>query len=136
MDHLPLATSLLSRPSFDVVPWVDQLCSDGALCDSDDALVVLCPVLGPSATVVLHRLSRYASAGPTTWEPSVFAATFGLATNSSHGLATKTIARLARFGFANIGSSTLAVRIRVPPLPQRWVAALPEYLRSDPSLAA
>jgi hypothetical protein len=51
-------------------------------------------------------------------------------------LATKAIARLARFGFATIGSSALAIRTHVPPLPQRWVAALPDYLRHDPSLAA
>ena len=81
---------------------------DGIPADSDEALVLLCPVLGPSATLVLHRLARYASAGPTTWEPSVFASTFGMSKNSATGLATKAIARLARFGFATIGSSALA----------------------------
>ena len=66
MDHHPLAASLLSRPSFDVIAWVDPVCDAGFPCDSDEALVVLCPVLGPSATMILHRLARYASAGPTT----------------------------------------------------------------------
>jgi hypothetical protein len=136
VDHHPLAASLLSRPSFDVVAWVDPVCDGGLPADSDEALVILCPVLGPSATLILHRLARYASSGPTTWEPGVFAATFGLSTKSATGLATKAIARLARFGFATIGSSALAIRTHVPPLPQRWVAALPDYLRDDPSLAA
>ena len=136
MDHHQLAASLLARPSFEVVAWVDPVCDGGICADSDEALVVLCPVLGPSATMMLHRLARYASAGPTSWEPGVFAATFGLSKNSATGLATKALARLARFGFATIGTTGLAVRTRVPPLPQRWLASLPEYLRDDPTLAA
>lgn len=136
MDHHQLAASLLARPSFDVIAWLDPVCAHGIPSDSDDALVLLCPVLGPSATMVLHRLSRYASAGATAWDPGVFAATFGMSKNSATGLATKAITRLARFGFANIGTSTLAVRTKVPPLPQRWLAALPEYLRDQPTSAA
>ena len=136
MDHHQLASSLLSRPSFDVIAWIDPVCAHGTPSDTDEALVILCPVLGPSATLVLHRLSRYATAGPTSWEPGVFAATFGMSRNSATGLATKAIARLARFGLATIGSSTLAVRTHVPPLPQRWLAALPEYLRDHPTSEA
>ena len=132
MDHHPLAASLLARPSFDVVAWLDPVCDGGIPSDSDEALVILCPVLGPSATLVLHRLSRYATCGPTSWEPGVFAATFGMSKNFANGLAIKAIARLARFGFANIGTSSLAVRTHVPTLPQRWVASLPEYLRDNP----
>jgi hypothetical protein len=136
MDHHQLAASLLSNQSFDVIAWFDPVCDHGLSTDSDEALVILCPVLGPSATMVLHRLARYASSGPTTWEPAVFAATFGLSKNAPSGLAAKAIARLARFGFATVGSTTLAVRTHVPPLPQRWLTALPDYLRDDPALAA
>jgi hypothetical protein len=136
MDHHQLAVSLLSRPSFEVIAWNDPVCDNGLTTDSDEALVILCPVLGPSATIVLHRLARYASTGPTTWDPGVFAATFGLSKNAPTGLAAKTVARLARFGFAAVGSATLAVRTHIPPLPQRWLAALPDYLRDDPALAA
>ena len=136
MDHHHLASTLLSHSSFDVIAWIDPVCAQGTPSDTDEALIMLCPVLGPSATLVLHRLSRYATAGPTTWEPSVFAATFGLSKNSATGLATKAITRLARFGFATIGSSTLAVRTHIPPLPQRWLAALPEYLRDHPTAEA
>lgn len=137
MDHHPLAASLLSRPSFDVIAWVDPVCDSGFPCDSDKALVVLCPVLGPSALVVLHRLARYASSGPTSWQPDVFASTFGLSTSlTATGLAVKAVARLARFGFVRIGDSVLEVRTRVPALPQRWIASLPKYLRDDPTIAA
>ncbi|MCU1394906.1 MAG: hypothetical protein JWM34_3334 [Ilumatobacteraceae bacterium] len=136
MDHHHLASSLLSRPLFDVIAWNDPVCAHGTPSDTDEALVMLCPVLGPSATLVLHRLSRYAAAGPTSWEPSVFAATFGLSANAATGLAVKALTRLARFGFATIGSSTLSVRTHVPPLPQRWLAAMPDYLRVHPTAAA
>ena len=136
MNHHLLAASLLSNPTFEVITWMDPVCDHGLPTDSDEALVILCPVLGPSATMVLHRLARYASSGPTTWEPTVFAATFGLSKNAPSGLAAKAVARLARFGFATVGSSTLAVRTHVPPLPQRWLTALPDYLRVDPALAA
>ena len=51
-------------------------------------------------------------------------------------LATKAIARLARFGFATIGSSTLSVRTQVPSLPQRWLSSLPDYLLADPAVHA
>ena len=136
MDHHQLAASLLTRSEFEVIAWHDPLCDSGIAADSDEALVVLCPLLGPSATIVLHRLARYATSGPTTWEPIVFASTFGLSKNCASSLATKAIARLARFGFATIGSSTLAVRTHVPTLPQRWLAALPDYLRADPAITA
>ena len=128
MDHDSLALALLSRPSFEVVAWLDPVCDDGLPADSDEALVLLCPVLGPSATLMLHRLARYAVAGPTTWEPEVLAATFGL---SAKVLAPKALSRLSRFGFATIGSAGLAVRTHVPPLPHRWLAQLPDYLRSQ-----
>jgi hypothetical protein len=136
MDHHQLAASLLSNPTFEVIAWIDPVCDHGLPTDSDEALVILCPVLGPSATMVLHRLARYASSGPTTWEPTVFAATFGLSKNAPTGLAAKAVARLARFGFATVGSTTLAVRTHVPPLPQRWLSSLPDYLCDDPALAA
>jgi hypothetical protein len=119
-----------------VIAWIDPVCDHGLPTDSDEALVILCPVLGPSATIVLHRLARYASTGTTTWEPTVFAATFGLSKNAPTGLAAKAVSRMARFGFANIGSTTLAVRTHVPQLPQRFLASLPDYLRDDPALAA
>jgi hypothetical protein len=126
MDHDSLALALLSRRSFDVVAWLDPVCDGGLPADSDEALVLLCPVLGPSATLILHRLARYAVAGATTWEPDVFAATFGL---SSGRMAPKALSRLSRFGFATIGSAGLAVRTHVPPLPHRWLTKLPNYLR-------
>ena len=64
---------------------------------------------------------------------AVAGVTFGL---GAGGLAPKALARLARFGMVTIGSSALAVRTVVPPLPRRWVEQLPDYLRDEPALAA
>ena len=133
MDHHKLAADLLSRPSFEVVAWVDPRCDGGLPTDSDEALTLLCPVLGPSATIILHRLARYASAGPTEWEPEPFAATFGL---SKTTLAPRALSRLSRFGMAEIGATQLAVRTTVPHVPLHWLERLPEYLRNDLPLAA
>jgi len=41
---------------------------------------VLVPILGPSATLILHRLGGYAADGESVWTPHEFAATFGLGT--------------------------------------------------------
>ena len=133
MDHRKLATDLLARPSFEVVAWVDPRCDGGLPTDSDEALMLLCPVLGPSATIILHRLARYAIVGPTEWEPEPFAATFGL---SRATLAPRALSRLCRFGFAEIGEARLAVRTTVPHIPVHWLERLPEYLRSDLPLVA
>jgi hypothetical protein len=133
MDHHKLAAELLSGPSFDVIAWDAPACSSGLLTDSDEALVLLCPVLGPSATIILHRLARYASAGPTVWEPEPFAATFGL---SKVALAPKALSRLSRFGLALIDTQRIAVRTTVPRMPEHWLALLPDYLRYDLPLAA
>lgn len=133
MDHHELAANLLSRPSFEVVAWVDPRCESGLPTDSDEALMLLCPVLGPSATIILHRLARYASVGRTEWEPESFAATFGL---SKATLAPRALSRLSRFGMAEIGATQLAVRATVPHIPLHWLERLPEYLRNDLPLAA
>lgn len=133
MDHRTLAADLLSRPSFEVDAWIDPRCNGGLPTDSDEALILLCPVLGPSATLILHRLARYASQGPTEWEPGPFAATFGL---SRATLAPRALSRLCRFGMAEVGESRLSVRTTVPHIPLHWLERLPEYLRNDLPLAA
>lgn len=39
MDHHQLAASLLARPEFDVIAWIDPVCDRGIATDSDEALV-------------------------------------------------------------------------------------------------
>ena len=137
MDHHPLAASLLSRPSFDVVAWVDPVCDAGFPCDSDEALVVLCPVLGPSATMILHRLARYASAGPTT----LGARRVRLDVRAVDELVHQPRRRRRSPDSPGSGSPRSA-RPRWPcartfrRCPSGGCASLPEYLRDDPTLAA
>ena len=132
MDHLQLAASLLSRPSFDVVAWVDPVC---------DAVSRPTPTRRSSSSArcsgrrrrsMLHRLARYAVGRTDDVGAERVRRDVRAVDERRHRLAAKAIARLARFGFATIGSSALAVRTHVPPLPQRWLASLPEYLRDRP----
>ena len=93
--------------------------------DSDEALLFLAPVLGPTSTMLLHRLARaLVSGGPVCWSLTDLATTFGV----SLGQIDRTIDRLERFGYAHRDGFTLAVRTTVPPLARRHVERLPRYL--------
>ena len=131
MDLNRCAVDLFALPSFEVVALTASAGADAIHADSDEALVILCPILGPSATLILHRLSRYAAQSPTWWTPLEFGRTFGLSSNGTSGLALRSVVRLAKFGFAVIGTGSLAVRTVVPPLPPKWLDTLPTYLRAD-----
>lgn len=135
MDLNRSALDLFALPAFEVVALSAGVCADSIPADSDQAIFLLCPILGPSSTMILHRLSRYASHSSTTWSPMEFGRTFGLSVNGT-GLAVTAVVRLAKFGFVVIGSDHLAVRTTVPPLPTKWLDSLPSYLRPDPSSAA
>ena len=95
---------------------------------SDATLAFLTPILGPSATLILHRLGGYASEGDSVWTPHEFAATFGLGHDEHTALAARSLARLVSFSMARIDSTGIAVRTHVGPLPERWAARLPAYL--------
>ena len=124
------ARSLLGQPLFIVRPLRDPLVeAHGWPTASDATLAFLTPQLGTSATMILHRLGGYAAAGESSWTPAEFAATFGLGREDHVGLAVRSLARLVSFGMARIDASSLSVRTYVGPLPERWVARLPAYLR-------
>lgn len=53
MDHHQLAASLLARPEFDVIAWIDPVCDRGIPTDSDEALVT-----GRDAMFDLHECAR------------------------------------------------------------------------------
>ena len=123
------ARRLLGHSTFTVRPLHDQLLElHGWPTASDATLVYLCPILGPSATVILHRLGGYAAQGESDWTPHEFAATFGLGHDEHTALAARSLARLVSFGMARIDSAGIAVRTHVGPLPERWAARLPTYL--------
>lgn len=93
--------------------------------DCDDALVFLTPVLGPTGTLLLHRLARAIhTGGPRCWSVDDLAATFGV----SPAVLDRTIDRLEWFGYARRDGYRLQVRTVAPRLHARWIDRLPGYL--------
>ncbi|MGD9794575.1 MAG: hypothetical protein AB7V43_13945 [Acidimicrobiia bacterium] len=128
-EALAEARRLLGQPQFTVRPLRDDLVeTHGWPSASDATLAFLCPILGPSATLILHRLGGYASEGDSMWTPHDFALTFGLGDEEHTALAARSLARLVSFGMARIDSAGIAVRTHVGPLPERWATRLPAYL--------
>jgi len=93
----------------------------------------LAPVLGPSATIILHHLSR-------NLRPPALEVTYQL-TDLSHlcgmglavrgtGLLIRTLARIEHFGFLHHGGDgRCEIRSQVPLLSHRHVAQLPIELQ-------
>lgn len=128
-ESVDQARQLLGQPHFTVRPLRDELVErHGWPAASDATLAFLTPILGPSATLILHRLGGYAAEGDSEWTPHDFAATFGLGHDEHTALAARSLARLVSFGMARIDSAGIAVRTHVGPLPERWAARLPSYL--------
>ena len=93
----------------------------------------LTPILGPTATLVLHRLARYLTSAPEcAFTPSELAATFGLAnTDGTPSPAfARALHRLRMFGMARTVGSHTEIRLIIPPLSQRHLSRIPAYLRT------
>ena len=118
-SHMASAADLMH-----IERWNDPLVVARLDADTDEALMFLTPVLGPTSTLVLHRLARALNSGPLCWTLADLAATFGVSISQID----RTIDRLERFGYARRDGFTLAVRTTVPPLTRRHVGRLPDYL--------
>ena len=129
MDHHARVTVLFAAPALTVVPWRDPVTeAHGWPADDWRTLWFLTPVLGPSATLMLHRLGGFAAEVETTWRPEEFAANFGLRGTGRHSPPVKTVARLCQFDFGRVTGTSLAVRTHVGPLSARHAAQLPAGL--------
>jgi hypothetical protein len=105
--------------------WHDPLAADGLKSDSDDALVYLTPILGPTSTLLLHRLARCLTTNSATvWSTDDLAASFGVAP----AVIRSSLARLERFAMIRHHASRTEVRTIIPALSARHIARLPEYL--------
>ncbi len=112
-----------------VTAWRDEIVENlpGATpTASEEALIWWTPSVGPTGMLMAHRFAAYASAGPTTWTVTDTAATFGL--GASAGRVARTLVRLEHFGIVCCDGSTIAVRLRLPPLNRHQRACLPHYL--------
>ena len=96
--------------------------------DSDEALVILTPTLGPSATLLAHRLARYCANAPCTFGVDELGMSFGL----GRQLLMRALARLELFGvITRVGDAPAwVVRLHIIP-DKRWLAQLPAYLQCD-----
>jgi len=94
--------------------------------DSDDLLMFCTPVLGPTATLLAHRLARMAH--PTdavAWRVGDLAGSLGV----SETKLFQALNRLERYGVAKwVGVDTVMLRTRLPQLSVRMAAKYPHYL--------
>lgn len=133
---IPIATTTSGQTSPSptdtllVIAWNDPVVerSPGAMrADSDDALKWYGACLGPAGTLIMHRLARYATDGPTEWALHELGQTFGLAARHLR----HSLNRLHMFGIAHLAGDVLAVRLWLPPLTVRNRVRLPDYLAAE-----
>lgn len=126
MTDQPTSPSTTTRPARLIVT-ADR--RPGAhVADSDDVWWWL-PILGPTATVLVYNLARYARHAEVAWPAHELARRVGL------GQATArlwtSLDRLERFGAATFHSTDLlAVRLELPTLTRRQLDRLPEEFAS------
>lgn len=126
-------TQLVTAQSIRFVPWQDPMVTEGIDASSDEALVWLTPMLGPTAVLILHRLARYLTAAPLVeFTPLELAGSFGLASGAdaaevSPGF-TRAMHRLAMFDMCRPSGEHIEVRMIVPPLAPRHLRRMPAYL--------
>ncbi|MDA8034406.1 MAG: hypothetical protein M0T71_09590 [Actinomycetota bacterium] len=92
------------------------------------------PVLGPSTIFLLRHLVARLEAAPDGCRISVAdtARALGLGDRlGRNGPFARTVARAVDFDMARLSPTTLAVRRRLPPLPRRHLARLPEAARAE-----
>jgi hypothetical protein len=112
-------------PTWKLAVWNDPRAANGLQTDTDDALIYLSPVLGPTATLTLHRLSRCLTTGTgRAWSIEDLAATFGVGASQMRA----SLARLERFGMIRTTGDRIEVRTRIAALPVRHVERMPAYL--------
>jgi hypothetical protein len=93
----------------------------------NDTLVWWTPILGPTATLMAHRLAGHvAKGGERQFTLAELARTFGMGRSS--GRIRTALIRLERFRVVSVNGNTVAVRIALPPLTTRQIEQLPPYL--------
>ncbi len=105
---------MLTAPAtIHVTGWLATSADPDAIAvDSDDFLVWWLPVLGPTATILAHRLARYASIyGPVDWATDELTRTIGLVDRADRLHAA--VVRLERFLLAAASPDHTFVRVRL-----------------------
>lgn len=119
-------TPTLIFTASDSPPGVDSIAID-----SDDGLTYLCPTLGPTATLLMHRLVRRCSTSQFIVGRRDLAMTFGLSDVSlAHAIDRLVKFRmLQRVGVVTEVDSFIVPVYKTPEA--RWTEALPAYLKGE-----
>lgn len=141
-SSITLPPAILSSEEITLIPWLDQRI-DAFGHDPRSAYVeqFWLATLGPSTTWFLrHCADLLDETGSTLVNLRETASTLGIGhEGGARSAMAKTVARACRFRAArSVGSTTLAVRLRLPQLSHRQVQRLPESVqrRHDEFLAA
>lgn len=97
--------------------------------DSDEFLKFMCPVLGPSATIIAHQTTSWLRARGEGFvlDTVDFAGVFGLVPQTL----AKALHRLSRFGQMGDQHGWLVFYITVNYYPARWIERLPKGLAGE-----
>ena len=125
--------AIVSSEVITLIPWIDHRV-DASGHDSRSTYVeqFWLGTLGPSTIWFLrHCANLLDDAGSTAVNLRETASTLGIGhEGGSRSAMSKTVARACRFGAARtVGSTTLAVRIRLPQLSYRQLQRLPEQVQ-------
>lgn len=120
------STDLTTSTELRFTIWPDTN-TDGIITDSDDALYYLLPVLGPTATLVLHRVARHLRYTPEiTFTVDELAAQFGVGATQLRA----SLHRLQMFDAIRPDGDRIEVRI-VKQLTRKMLSRLPASLQAD-----
>jgi hypothetical protein len=120
-------------PTLTVVPWRDELVERvGHDVHGEYVERFWLGILGPTATWLLRRLASELAASPSGFELDLATTAGALGIGWEQGRAnplSRALQRLVVFGMAQCHGTTLAVRVRVPPLAGRQLARLPQAVQ-------
>ena len=102
---------------------------------SNDLLAYITPILGPTATLIVHRYAWYFAAGDEYHhiELDDLAATFGISGRGVNSPLLRSLQRIHRFGFGKIEQPSPKLRIRtaIPPISRQMARVIPAYLADN-----
>ena len=119
-----------------VVPWLEATAPGPSFhVRSRYAERFWLPVLGPSALWLLRHLVERLESAPQGYDldlqPTARALGLG-GLGGRYAPFPRSILRCARFGaLAHRGTQTIAVRVRLSPVPPHWIGRLPDHLMAE-----
>lgn len=136
VDRAPRRRSAVlppDAPTLTIVPWRDDLVEQvGHDVHGEYVERFWLGILGPTATWLLRRLVSDLAAAPAGFQLDLATTAGALGIGWEQGRAnplTRALGRLVVFGLAQSHGTTLAVRLRVPPLAGRHLARLPQAVQ-------